>query len=144
LEVDGYAIGRFCDFYLTTYFQGVVENVGPAELEVLRRIMAGNLVAFRYAQKLIDDYMARIQRKIKPLVRVPDNIQGNLEARFDVVLLPTGEVLSATLRKSSGVPAYDAAVERAIWKAQPLPVPDETDLFQDNFREFKLVFRPKD
>lgn len=95
-------------------------------------------------QKLIDDWKARIQAKIKGRVVVPANIQGNPEARFDVVLLPGGEVLSATLRKSSGVPAYDAAVERAIMAAQPLPVPSETDLFQENFRELALVFRPKD
>jgi len=95
-------------------------------------------------QKLIDDWRARIQAKIKGRVVVPANIQGNPEARFDVVLLPGGEVLSATLRKSSGVAAYDAAVERAIMAAQPLPVPSETDLFQENFRELALVFRPKD
>ena len=95
-------------------------------------------------QKLIDDWTARIQAKIRGSVVVPPNMQGNPEARFEVVLLPGGEVLSATLRKSSGVPAYDAAVERAIMAAQPLPVPDETDLFQENFRELHLKFRPKD
>ena len=95
-------------------------------------------------QKLIDDWKARIQAKIKGRVVVPANIQGNPEARFDVVLLPGGEVLSATLGKSSGVAAYDAAVERAIMAAQPLPVPSETELFQENFRELALVFRPKD
>jgi colicin import membrane protein len=95
-------------------------------------------------QKLIDDWKARIQAKIKGRVVVPANIQGNPEARFDVVLLPGGEVLSASLKKSSGVAAYDAAVERAIMAAQPLPVPTETDLFQENFRELALVFRPKD
>jgi colicin import membrane protein len=95
-------------------------------------------------QKLIDDWKARIQAKIKGRVVVPANIQGNPEARFDVVLLPGGEVLSATLRKSSGMAAYDDAVERAIMAAQPLPVPGETDLFQENFRELALVFRPKD
>jgi colicin import membrane protein len=95
-------------------------------------------------QKLIDDWRARIQAQIKGHVVVPANIQGNPEARFDVVLLPGGEVLSATLRKSSGVAAYDAAVERAIMAAQPLPVPSETELFQENFRVLALVFRPKD
>jgi hypothetical protein len=35
-------------------------------------------------------------------------------------------------------------VERAITAAQPLPVPTDTDLFQENFREFSLFFRPKD
>ncbi len=95
-------------------------------------------------QKVIDDWKVRIQEKIRGHVMVPANIQGNPEARFEVVLLPGGDVFSATLRKSSGVPAYDAAVERAIMKAQPLPVPGETDLFQENFRELLLKFRPKD
>ncbi len=95
-------------------------------------------------QKLINDWKVRIQERIRGRVRVPDNIQGNPEARFEVVLLPGGEVLSAKLTKSSGVPAYDDAVERAIMAAQPLPVPSETDLFQENFRELALVFRPKD
>ncbi len=95
-------------------------------------------------QKQIDDWRARIQAKIKGRVVVPPNVVGNPEARFEVVLLPGGEVLSATLKKSSGNPAYDAAVERAIMAAQPLPVPTETDMFQENFRELPLVFRPKD
>ncbi|MGQ0578600.1 MAG: energy transducer TonB [Betaproteobacteria bacterium] len=95
-------------------------------------------------QKLIDDWTAKIQAAIRGRVVVPTNMQGNPEARFEVVLLPGGEVLSATLRKSSGVPAYDAAVERAILAAQPLPVPPEPDLFQENFRELLLKFRPKD
>jgi colicin import membrane protein len=77
-------------------------------------------------------------------VVLPPNIEGNPEARFEVVLLPGGEVLSATLKKSSGHAAYDAAVERAINRASPLPVPNDTDLFQENFRELNLVFRPKD
>jgi len=47
------------------------------------------------------------------------------------------------LKKSSGVEAYDTAVGRAIMAAQPLPVPDG-DLFQENFRELHLKFRPKD
>ena len=45
---------------------------------------------------------------------LPPDIPGNPEAIFDVVQLPTGEVMSAKLRKSSGYQAYDAAVERAI------------------------------
>jgi colicin import membrane protein len=95
-------------------------------------------------QKVIDDWKARIQAKIRNRVVVPPNMEGNPEARFDVVLLPGGEVLNATLKKSSGSQAYDAAVERAIMAAQPLPVPNDTDLFQENFRELHLVFRPKD
>jgi colicin import membrane protein len=66
---------------------------------------------------------------------------GNPEAIFDVVQLPTGEILDVQLRKSSGVRAYDDAVQRAILKSSPLPRPDRPELFQ---RSLMLKFRPKD
>jgi len=92
--------------------------------------------------KLIDQWKARILAKIKSRVILPPNIQGNPEGRFDVVLFPWGEVLSITLRKSSGVAAYDAAVQRAIMLAQPLPLPADIELFQTYFREIALRFTP--
>jgi len=58
-----------------------------------------------------------------------------------VVQLPTGEVLTVKMRKSSGYKRYDEAVERAIWKASPLPPPPSRELFQ---RELELTFRPLD
>jgi len=70
---------------------------------------------------------------------LPPDIKGNPEAIFDVVQLPTGEVLSAQLRKSSGHRAYDDAVERAILKSSPLPRPDRPEQFQ---RNLNLKFRP--
>jgi colicin import membrane protein len=66
---------------------------------------------------------------------------GNPEAIFDVVQLPTGEIIDVQLRKSSGVHAYDDAVQRAILKSTPLPRPDRPDLFQ---RQLTLRFRPLD
>ena len=78
---------------------------------------------------------------------MPPNISGNPEALYAVVLLPGGDVLSATLKKSSGVRAYDDAVRRAIMAAQPLPVPNESNpsekgLFQEHFRQLIMSFRP--
>ncbi|MGH8744288.1 MAG: TonB C-terminal domain-containing protein [Burkholderiales bacterium] len=45
--------------------------------------------------------------------------------------------------KSSGVSAYDGSIERAIYKAQPLPLPPDPALFS-KFRELELKFRPND
>ena len=87
------------------------------------------------------DYIRRIQAKIKGYVVVPPDIAGNPEAIFEVVQLPTGEIIDAQLRKSSGNRAYDEAVQRAIIKASPLPRPDSPDLFQ---RSLTLKFRPLD
>ncbi|MEO8566023.1 MAG: TonB family protein [Betaproteobacteria bacterium] len=87
------------------------------------------------------DYIRRIQAKVKGNVVVPPEIAGNPEAIFDVVQLPTGEIIDVQLKKSSGNRAYDEAVQRAIIKASPLPRPDSPDLFQ---RNLTLKFRPLD
>jgi colicin import membrane protein len=86
-------------------------------------------------------YADKIRSKIKSNIVVPTEIKGNPEAIFDVVQLPTGEVLSARLRKSSGYDLYDSAVERAILKSSPLPLPDRPDQFR---RELQLKFRPQE
>jgi colicin import membrane protein len=87
------------------------------------------------------DYEAKIRNKVRGNIVLPPDIQGNPEAHFLVVQLPTGEVLSSRLVKSSGYRAYDEAVERAILKSSPLPRPDRAELFS---RELKLTFRPRD
>ena len=87
------------------------------------------------------DWVSRIQAKVKGNVVVPPDLAGNPTAIFDVVQLPTGEILEATLRKSSGSRAYDDAVQRAILKSSPLPRPERAELFQ---RTLELKFRPAD
>jgi colicin import membrane protein len=106
-----------------------------------RERLAAAKVAEAAQAKAIDDYIRRIQSKIKGNVVVPPDIAGNPEAIFDVVQLPTGEIIDVQLRKSSGVRAYDEAVQRAIIKASPLPRPDAADLFR---RNLTLKFRPLD
>jgi colicin import membrane protein len=87
------------------------------------------------------DYIRRIQAKIRGNVVVPPDMQGNPEAIFDVVQLPSGEIIDVQLGKSSGVRAYDEAVQRAILKSSPLPRPDSPDMFR---RNLTLKFRPLD
>jgi colicin import membrane protein len=73
---------------------------------------------------------------------LPPSVQGNAEAEFDVVLLSDGNPLNVKLKRSSGNTAYDSAVERAIQKAKPLPLPPDQTLFR-HFRELNLAFRPQ-
>lgn len=93
--------------------------------------------------KVMDAYVNGIREKIKRNVVLPPNMQGNPEAQFDMVQIPGGEVLSVSLKRSSGVAAYDAAVERAIYKASPLPPPPAGVAFSE-VRELNLKFRPKE
>jgi colicin import membrane protein len=85
------------------------------------------------------DWIRRIQAKVRGNVILPPDMAGNPEAIFEVVQLPTGEILDVQLRRSSGVRAYDEAVQRAIHKSSPLPRPDQPELFQ---RVLTLKFRP--
>ena len=91
--------------------------------------------------KALSDYIGRIRAKVKQNWILPPDLQGNPEAVFNVVQLPTGEVISVRVAKSSGNAAYDTAVERAILKSSPLPLPEPRSLFE---RELKLTFRPRD
>lgn len=93
--------------------------------------------------KLRNEYIERIRARIRRFVVLPPNVQGNPKAEFDVVLLPGGEVLTVKLKRASGNAAYDSAVERAILKAQPLPLPPDPAMFKD-FRELNLEFRPQE
>jgi len=86
------------------------------------------------------DWIRRIQAKIRGNVIVPE-LSGNPEAIFDIVQLPSGEIIDVQLRKSSDVRGYDDAVQRAILKSSPLPRPDRAELFQ---RTLTLKFRPRD
>lgn len=94
-------------------------------------------------QKALNEYIGRLQATIRR--NIPESaiegIPGNPAALVDVVQLPTGEVLSVKIRKSSGYPRYDEAIERAILKASPLPLPPSREMFE---RELKLTFRPLD
>jgi colicin import membrane protein len=89
--------------------------------------------------KATADYIGKIKGKIKGNIVLPPDIRGNPEAIFDVVQLPSGEILSVKLKKSSGHAAYDNAIERAILKSSPLPKPEQGELFS---RSLELKFRP--
>src|SRR4029077_7936629 len=66
-------------------------------------------------------YIDRIRTRIKSHIVLPSDIKGNPEAIFDVVQIPSGDVINVKLVKSSGHQLYDDAVERAIRKSSPLP-----------------------
>jgi colicin import membrane protein len=86
-------------------------------------------------------YIASIRESVRGRWILPQDLQGNPEAVFLVTQIPSGDVISVKLVKSSGNAAYDTAVERAILAASPLPLPPDRSLFE---RELKLTFRLRD
>ncbi|MCX7135168.1 MAG: cell envelope integrity protein TolA [Proteobacteria bacterium] len=93
--------------------------------------------------KMRSEYMERIRAKILRALIKPQNIQGSEEAEFNIVVLPDGNVLNARVKRASGNSAYDNAIERAITRAQPLPMPPDPALLKE-FRELNLKFNAKE
>jgi colicin import membrane protein len=89
----------------------------------------------------VDRYRGLIQAKIKRSIVMPPDVADNAVAEFAVTVLPDGSVLTPKLLKSSGNPAYDNAAERAILRAQPLPMPPDTSIAR-MFRELHLSVKP--
>lgn len=68
-------------------------------------------------------YGPAVSRKIKSAVRYAGDkdVPGDPRVAFRIEQLPTGEIISVRKTKSSGIAAFDDAVERAINNSSPLP-----------------------
>ena len=98
-----------------------------AQKEAAMRAQAGAEAKASGAERARGDdrsYLAKLKTKIRGNVILPPGLQGNPASVFRVTQLPSGEVIDVRLMKSSGNPQLDAAVERAIRKSSPLPVPE--------------------
>jgi colicin import membrane protein len=115
------------------------QRLAREQAEAQRRLAAAEAAD---RARLIDEYKRRIGDKIKRFIIEPANLPANIEVEFRVTVLPGGEVLDVRMRRPSGISAWDSAVERAIRKAQPLPLPPDPTLMP-NFRELNLVFYPE-
>ncbi|MBL8476059.1 MAG: TonB C-terminal domain-containing protein [Methyloversatilis sp.] len=82
----------------------------------------------------------KISARIRSNIVLPPGATGNPEALVAIALLPDGSVVGEPrLKRSTGNPALDDAILRAIVKSSPLPKPDDPSVF---VRNLDLVFRP--
>jgi colicin import membrane protein len=90
-------------------------------------------------RKLSASYSDKIRAAVKSKLNYspPADVQGNPTAEVLIEQMPTGEVLSVKIVKPSGLPLYDAALERAIQAASPLPKPDKGEPVE---RQLRLKF----
>lgn len=89
-------------------------------------------------------YTARVIACIRPHIayNVPPNAQrGRNVATFEVNLLPNGELAGKTMVKSSGLAAFDAAVDRAITRCRQFPRPSDGSPIP---RRMQILFDPVD
>ena len=90
----------------------------------------------------LEKYKALIQQKIYQNVNKQLCGLDPVELIFEIVLMPTGDLIgNAKMIKSSKIESCDLAVERAILQAQPLPMPQDRNLFSQ-LKKLKLKFQP--
>lgn len=85
-------------------------------------------------------YAGRIKARILPNIVFSDTISGNPQANVEVRAAPDGTIIGRRLTRSSGVPAWDEAVLRAIDKTEVLPR-DEDGRVPSSF---EISFRPRE
>lgn len=91
----------------------------------------------------VDKYRSLIRQRVSRSWNRPVGVTKGLKCVVGVRLAPGGEVLSARVVRSSGSTIFDRSVENAVYKAAPLPLPEDPTLF-DNFREIEFLFNPEE
>lgn len=123
------------DDYMTKRLEQEAAN---RQLERMLRDDAARAATAR-TRAVGDAYQNAVRTKVRGNLLRPPGLGGNPEAVFEVDQLPSGEVIAIRLKRSSGTPALDEAIERAIRRSSPLPLPDAKELFE---RTLELKFRP--
>jgi TonB family protein len=67
-------------------------------------------------------YAAAIRTMVRKNLILPRNVPDSASAIVEIVLSDTGAIAGLRILTSSGFPAYDAAIRRAIQRAQPYPL----------------------
>jgi colicin import membrane protein len=93
---------------------------------------------------ITDEIAAQIEAKISQVWSYPPSARPDMEVVVRIQLIPTGEVINVSIITSSGNEALDRSVLAAVSRAQPLPVPKDIRLFEQQFRNFIMPFRPED
>jgi len=91
----------------------------------------------------IDKYRLLIRQRVSRSWNRPVGVAKGLKCVVRVRLTPTGEVVAVNVVPSSGNALFDSSVVNAVYKAAPLPLPEDPALFE-YFREIEFLFNPEE
>ncbi|WP_280561929.1 cell envelope integrity protein TolA [Chromohalobacter sp. 48-RD10] len=99
----------------------------------------------KQASEAANGFKNLVRRYVEQNWNIPSNASSELRAIVRIQLLPTGELVSATITQSSGNSVFDHSVINAVEKAAPFREMRELDAsVKGQFREFNLDFNPED
>jgi len=98
------------------------------------------------ADEMAASFAALIQQTVINYWSRPPSARNGMEALLAIQLIPTGEIVSVSVLKSSGNTAFDRSAVNAVEKAGSFPELQKlpTREFEKTFRRFRLLFRPED
>ena len=102
--------------------------------------------AARTEFELVQSATALIQQALQQVWNRPPSARNGMRAILRIRMLPTGELIEASITQSSGDSAFDRSAENAVYSASPfaelqnLPI----NVFNTNFRTLTLIFEPED
>ena len=97
-------------------------------------------------KKIVSSYSAYIIERIEANWNRPPSARRGMESKLLIKLVPTGQVISVKLLKTSGNIAFDRSAEQAVYKVGSFDKLQQLDIqtFEKNFRKLQLVFKPND
>ena len=97
-------------------------------------------------KKLTASYSAYIMERIEANWNRPPSARRGMEVSLIIQLVPTGQIISVTVVKSSDSEAFDRSAQQAVHKVGRFEKLQQLDtqIFEKNFRQLHLVFRPDD
>ena len=102
--------------------------------------------AARTEFELVQSATALIQQALQQVWNRPPSARNGMRVILRIRMLPTGELLEASITQTSGDFAFDRSAENAVYSASPfaelqnLPI----NVFNTNFRTLTLIFEPED
>lgn len=118
--------------------QALAKQKAELEAEQFRQQQAFEV----YELTEIERFMALIKLRIENIWVIPPKSE-NLSISLRIKLLPNGELSSVEVIKSSGNNAFDRSAVLAAKSVTRYPVPEDTRIFEKNFRQFNMAFRPE-
>jgi colicin import membrane protein len=96
----------------------------------------------QHMQGVLNKYKALILQAIGQQWVVPSHVDKRLSCELLIRLAPGGVVMEVSVTRSSGDVLLDRSARAAVFKASPLPVPDDILSFEP-FRRFVLKVKPE-
>lgn len=91
-------------------------------------------------------YEEMIRDRVQQNWSRPPSTRNGMTAVLEIRMLPTGQVVGVTIKKSSGDAPFDRAAEQAVKRVDRFEevknIPP--DIFEKHFRQFLFTFRPED